>query len=185
VVCSSFSAPFVDAVPGDGLCASTPVNAPCGQPSRRPTPFLVRHRLATRRWVCSFDRGTGKRRRQDLDILGEVNIVGQGMTLTGIVANGLNDRVFHVHAGVTSFVLDGVTVFGVNAGTQNGGALLNESDNALIFESSFQYAVAQDGGAVMNTRVLGSRNLFSLRTRRRGSAIRNEARCSSTEHAGE
>lgn len=71
----------------------------------------------------------------DFDILGDLNIIGQGSELTVIDAMGL-DRIFHVGAGA-KVTIDGLTL--MNGDADNAGAILAHDELTLsdmVFENN-------------------------------------------------
>ena len=152
-----------DAVPGDGLCATS-----TGQCTLRAAvmeanalPTADRIELGSGVYYLSIpglfeeQATTG-----DLDIYGTLTIVGQGMTLTGVDAggSGMGDRAIHVHPGAT-FRLEGVDVINANIGMgSNGAGLRNDSGNVVIQGSSFQFSQAHNGAGLMNVGQMVVRN---------------------------
>jgi hypothetical protein len=85
----------------------------------------------------------------DLDIIGTLSIVGEGMGSTGVVTMDLGDRVLHVLPGAS------LTVFGAGFGNSDagagadGGVLLNEGSASMV-EASLQVGRARRGGGIHN-----------------------------------
>ncbi len=98
----------------------------------------------------------------DLDISGDLAIVGAGADVTIIDANDL-DRVFHV-TGVHIVTLSGVTIRGGQAVSGNGGGIYNDRGNLTIADCTISgnKALGDDGnllgggfgGGIYNTGAL-------------------------------
>jgi hypothetical protein len=85
---------------------------------------------------------------QTLQLLGNVNIVGQGARVTKI-DGGEDVRVFNVVAGVSATIIN-VTIQSGNAGTGAGGNILNAGDLTLGFVR-VTGGEADTGGGIANT----------------------------------
>ncbi len=88
----------------------------------------------------------------DLDILGDLSIIGDGAAATIVDATGLGDRIFHAHAGT-------ITISGVslqNATTNYGGGLdISPGADVTVNESVFSgHSASADGGAINNAGTL-------------------------------
>lgn len=110
----------------------------------------------------------------DLDIIGNLSIVGEGMSLSGADASALGDRAVHVLAG-SHLSLSGLSFVWADAGAANGGGLLNEGTVSMV-ESSFQMNRAHSGAGVMNVGEMTLlRSLIGFNTATdAGAGIRNE-----------
>ena len=89
----------------------------------------------------------------DLDILGDLEIIGSGITVTLIDAGGsdVGDRALHVHSHV-NFRMAGVGVANARLWTGgDGGALFNDRGQVSLDDTAFQYNYARTGGALLNT----------------------------------
>jgi hypothetical protein len=86
----------------------------------------------------------------DLDILGTLTIVGDGMGASGAEASGLGDRAVHVLQGAR-LNLSGVGFVWADAGAGvDGGGLLNEGSVSMV-EATFQMNRARSGAGIFNT----------------------------------
>ncbi len=92
----------------------------------------------------------------DLDITGDLTIIGTDSATTSIDASALGDRVFEIFAGVT-FSISGLTISGGSA-TGDGGAIANRggfvtiddsilSDNTALGDGA---TITGSGGAIFN-----------------------------------
>lgn len=143
----------VDANPGDGACLTASgactLRAAVMEANALPgddTILLPGTSVST---LTLFGAGEDVSLTGDLDVLDDLTIVGQGMTVSGADASGLFDRALHVHAGAT-LNLKGVSFVDANAGSgANGGGLLNEGTVSMV-ETSFQFNRAHNGAGVMN-----------------------------------
>jgi len=96
--------------------------------------------------------GEGLAATGDLDLLGDLTIVGDGAATTIIDATALGDRVFHAHAG--TITISGVSV--QNATTNYGGGLdISPGADVTVNESVFSgHSASNNGGAVNNSGTL-------------------------------
>ncbi|HET7012248.1 MAG TPA: choice-of-anchor Q domain-containing protein, partial [Anaerolineales bacterium] len=141
----------VDALPGDGVCASASgactlraavmeTNALAGDDHIVVPPGLY---PLTIEGPSEDGSATG-----DLDILDNLSISGSGMDM-GADGSYLNDRGLHVHPLVT-LNLSGISLWYADAGTEvNGGGLLNEGTVSMV-ETSFQFNRARQGAGILN-----------------------------------
>ncbi len=85
----------------------------------------------------------------DLDITGDVKIIGAGESHVVIDAQGL-DRIFEVHAGATAFIA-GATL--LNGRADHGGAVRNDGELHLENVRVRNSIASQSGGGIYNTGV--------------------------------
>ena len=90
----------------------------------------------------------------DLDILGDLQIVGAGRGQTVIDAGSLNDRAFHLHSGDVS--IEGVTISNGSTSGQGGGLLIeSEVVSIAINQSTITgNSASQGGGGVFSKSML-------------------------------
>jgi CSLREA domain-containing protein len=173
----------VDANPGDGACASSEdgctLRAAVMEANALPGDDVI-HLYAGAPGVpapalsiqgASEDAAaTG-----DLDIIGKLSIVGEGMALSGADASALGDRAVHVLPG-SHLSLSGLSFVWADAGPgQNGGGILNEGTVSMV-ETSFQSNRAHNGAGVMNVGEMTLlRSLIGFNTATdAGAGIRND-----------
>ena len=147
----------VDAIPGDGACVSFPsgvctLRAAVMEANALTTDDTIRIPGGPAFPAPALSipgapedaSATG-----DLDIVGTLSIVGDGMMLSGADAYALGDRALHVLPG-SVLNLSGLSFWNANAGSEaDGGGLLNEGTVSMV-ESSFQSNQARSGAGVMN-----------------------------------
>ena len=146
----------VDAGPGDGLCATAVGVCSLRAAVMETNALATDDRIELGPLVYSltiFGPFEDASATGDLDIHGNLSIVGQGMTLTGVDAGGseMGDRAIHVHSDA-SLTLEGVSVVNAHIGAgANGAGLLNDEGRVVIRASSFQWNQAHNGAGLMNT----------------------------------
>ncbi len=95
--------------------------------------------------------GTGGDTQGDLDITGDVTIVGAGAGLTVVDASAVNDRVFHMTQGTSRLDLSRMTLAGGNT-TSSGGAIYAEAGISLGLDQMALVGNHADnaGGGILN-----------------------------------
>ena len=175
----SSTADLVDANPGDGLCAASTgectLRAAVIEANAVPGPAFV-HLSAAVYTLTIQGSGEDLARTGDLDVLDDLSIFGSGMTLTGVDAYGLQDRVFHVHPGAPFFLGQTSLLNGSLGIGQAGGGLLNEAGTTTIYLSSIQFNGADSGAGLMNTGSMSVQRslVFGNTASATGGGIRNE-----------
>ena len=148
----------IDANPGDGICETQPSNNICTlraaiiETNALPGPDLVV--LGSGIFPLTIP-GTGEEAgfTGDLDITDELTVQGAGMADTVIQAGATgeaNDRVFHVHNGITA-VLEDLTITGGAADRRaGGGGLLNRGFTTLRAIRLLSNSAGGEGGGAFN-----------------------------------
>jgi len=170
----------VDATPGNGICASASgtctLRAAVMEANALPGDDTIRLPSGAYFLTISgpFEEASAT---GDLDVIGSLTIIGEGMTATGIDATGLADRILHVQPGA-SLTLRGVSLVNADIGQgSNGAGLRNDYGTVLIEESSFQWNQAHNGAGLMNvgTMMLRHSLIWENSTTEAGGGIRNDA----------
>lgn len=143
-----------DALPGDGLCESTPsgvctLRAAIIEANQDAALDIIH--LAAETYTLTLD-GLDEDAAEtgDLDILAPLTIIGSTTATTIVNAAGI-DRVFHVLYGEIDLTLDALTVRGgsaVTSGGFSGGGVFHEGRNLSLTEVRVTGNVANNGGGL-------------------------------------
>jgi hypothetical protein len=164
----SSPADAVDALPGDGICATSTgectLRAAVQETNALGGADIIR--VPAGRFTLALQGGNEDLAASgDLDILDNLRIVGSGADRTVISASGLGDRVFHVSPGgaAITVALTNLTVRdgffrGPIGQFSSGGGLANAGRLELVRVVVAENSSDSSGGGIFNSGVLTVRN---------------------------
>lgn len=147
----------VDVAPGNGICETAPGNRVCtlraAIQEANALPGSDTITLPSGLYVLTVGSGDNAANRGDLDITGDLALVGAGADTTVVDGNRL-DRVFHVFSATVQ--INGVTIQNGNSGASSGGGIRNESAAALTLANVtvMNNTTLGNGGGIYNLGVL-------------------------------
>ncbi len=167
----------VDVAPGNGICETAPGNRVCtlraAIQEANALPGSDTITLPSGLYVLTLSSGDNAANRGDLDITGDLTLIGAGADTTVVDGNRL-DRVFHVFSATVQ--INGVTIQHGNSGSYSGGGLRNEGGTlTLDYSAVVSNSAGASGGGLYNAGVLTltHSSVLSNTTEGRGGGILN------------
>ena len=150
------SADVVDAAPGNGICETATGNRVCtlraAIQEANALPGSDTVTLPPGLYVLTRGSGDNNANRGDLDITGDLTLIGAGADTT-VVDGNLLDRVFHVISATVQ--ISGLTIQHGNSSSFSGGGLRNAGGTLTLADSAVvNNSAGVSGGGTYNTGVL-------------------------------
>ncbi len=144
----------VDAIPGDGVCADALGNCTLRAAIVEANALAGADTITLPAGIYTLSitgRGEDAAATGDLDILGDLVLLGGGQTLTVVDGGAPVDRVFDIRDGASA-VLDGMTIRNGNPQTGEGGGVQNTGTLILSNSSVRGNRTLNGGGGIVNGR---------------------------------